>query len=359
MKAIQTTLSINHLRCRAGTGVQTGPFRQGLSGGFFGRGKGISSLSLSHYSPFSSSSLSSLSSSRSLPSVVSPSRSLAPLYSSYSRYSSYSHSHAYSPPTKPPSTARIATTVGLVVATGFVLDAALNKDNESVGHATTLLGGGDTHEAAAAREYLHATFRYVGGALVVTAASAIALRRVRAVQMLLAARPVVASVGGLVATVCLMVATLQTDARSNPALKHTLFGAFAACEGLMLSPLLFLHPAVLSRALAYSAAIVGSLSYVAATAETDRFLYLGGPLFAALCLVALSSLSTLFVPASSVALPFLHSVSLYGGLAVFGGFVLYDTQKVLKHGRLASAGLVKPDCINESISLIAPHDTDS
>lgn len=38
-------------------------------------------------------------------------------------------------------------------------------------------------------------------------------------------------------------------------------------------------------------------------------------------------------------------------LAVFGGFTLYDIQKILHHARLAERGMIKRDPVNESISL--------
>lgn len=36
---------------------------------------------------------------------------------------------------------------------------------------------------------------------------------------------------------------------------------------------------------------------------------------------------------------------------MFGGFTLYDVQKVLAHARMAERGMVRKDVVNESISL--------
>jgi FtsH-binding integral membrane protein len=78
---------------------------------------------------------------------------------------------------------------------------------------------------------------------------------------------------------------------------------------------------------------------------------MGGPLLAGVTVVALSSLAPMILPMGLRALAISEAISLYGGLAVFGGFVLFDTQKILKHARLAEAGVMKRDPINESISL--------
>ena len=57
---------------------------------------------------------------------------------------------------------------------------------------------------------------------------------------------------------------------------------FNAFQAAALSPLLFLNPALLARAALYTAGVIGSLSYVGATAKQDQYLYLGGPLMAGL-----------------------------------------------------------------------------
>ena len=45
---------------------------------------------------------------------------------------------------------------------------------------------------------------------------------------------------------------------------------FNAFQAATLSPLLFLNPALLGRAALYTAGVVGSLSYVGATAKQDQ-----------------------------------------------------------------------------------------
>lgn len=58
--------------------------------------------------------------------------------------------------------------------------------------------------------------------------------------------------------------------------------------------------------------------------RNDRYIYLGGPLLAGITVVALSSLAPMVLPMGIRALAISEAISLYGGLAVFGGFVLYE-----------------------------------
>lgn len=113
-----------------------------------------------------------------------------------------------------------------------------------------------------------------------------------------------------------------------------------------------MQPALLARAGLYTVAMMGSIAFVGATAKQEKYLYLGGPLLAGVAIVAVSGFAPLVLPATAArTLMWSERIWLYGGLAVFGGFTLYDVQKVLRNARLARSGMIKRDAVNESISL--------
>lgn len=124
----------------------------------------------------------------------------------------------------------------------------------------------------------------------------------------------------------LLVGTLHRShpLRLRPRASHFCFQGFNGFQAATLSPLFFLSPALLGRAALYTCGVVGSLCYVGATAKNDKYLYMGGPLLAGVTVVALSSLAPLALPLGMRGLAVSEGISLYGGLAVFGGFVLYE-----------------------------------
>src|SRR5580700_5574509 len=131
-----------------------------------------------------------------------------------------------------------------------------------------------------------------------------------------------------------------------------MWAAFNLTQAALLSPLMFLSPALLARAGLYTVGMMGSIAFVGATAKQEKYLYLGGPLLAGVAIVAVSGFAPLVLPATAIrTLAFTENIWLYGGLAVFGGFTLYDVQKVLMHARMAERGLMRKDAVNESISL--------
>lgn len=198
--------------------------------------------------------------------------------------------------------------------------------------------------------YLNDSFKYTGGGLVLTAVAARALFRSGFAHRLMAANPWVVLGVGLVGSIGSMMGVMYTSPE-NSVQKHLFWLAFNGCQAATLSPMFFFAPAILSRAALYTCGVVGSLSYVGATAKNDTYLYMGGPLLAGITVVALSSIAPMALPLGTRALAITEFLSLYGGLAVFGGFVLYDTQKILQHARMVEAGRMQADPLRESVSL--------
>lgn len=97
-----------------------------------------------------------------------------------------------------------------------------------------------------------------------------------------------------------------------------------------MAPLSLFGGPILIRAAWYTAGIVGGLSTLAACAPSDKFLYMGGPLAIGLGVVFASSLASAFLPATTALGAGLYSMSLYGGLVLFSGFLLYDTQRIVR-----------------------------
>jgi FtsH-binding integral membrane protein len=201
------------------------------------------------------------------------------------------------------------------------------------------------------REYLNDTFMHTGLGIGMIGIAARALHMNGWSFRLMSANPWLVLGVGLVGSIGTMYGTMATSP-SNYVQKYALWTAFNGTQALLLSPLFFMNPAILARAGLYTAGMMGSIAFVGATAKTDKYLYLGGPLLAGVAIVALSGLAPLVVPATAArTLMFTENIWLYGGLAVFGGFTLYDVQKVLNHARMAERGLIPKDPVNESISL--------
>lgn len=215
------------------------------------------------------------------------------------------------------------------------------------------------------RERIHATYGYVVGALGVTAGSAVMCMRSPAVRRLAMTN----SMWGILGTLALMMGTgiaAQAIPYENAGPKHIMWAIHAAAVGFCIAPICLAGGAILTRAALYTAGIVGGLSTVAVCAPSEQFLNMAGPLAIGLGVVFVASLASMFLPPTTALGASLYSISMYGGLLLFSGFLLYDTQKIVKraetwptasrHGGVqnpAYAGTTMQsfDPINASISL--------
>lgn len=202
------------------------------------------------------------------------------------------------------------------------------------------------------RSYLNDTFMHTGLGVGIIGLTARQMANSSFMYRMMSANPWVVLIGGLAASFGTMIATRMIEP-DNYVPKYAMWTAFNATQAAFIAPLVaFVPGALLARAGLYTVAMMGSISIVGATAKQDKYLYIGGPLLAGAAIVACSGLAPLIIPATATrALALTENVWLYGGLAVFGGFTLYDVQKVLHHARMAERGMMKRDPVNESISL--------
>lgn len=201
------------------------------------------------------------------------------------------------------------------------------------------------------RTYLNETFMHTGLGVGIIGIAARALHTSGFSYRLMASNPWLIMGVGLVGSIGTMMGTFYTDPE-NYVQKYALWTGFNLTQAALLSPLMFLQPALLAKAGLYTVGMMGSIAVVGATAKQDKYLYLGGPLLAGVAVVALSGLAPMVLPAAAArTLMWTEGIWLYGGLGVFGLFTLYDTQKILAHARMAQNGMVKRDPVNESISL--------
>ena len=97
----------------------------------------------------------------------------------------------------------------------------------------------------------------------------------------------------------------------------------------------------------YTTGIVGGLSTIAVCAPSEKFLTMGGPLAIGLGAVFAASLGSMFLPPTTALGAGLYSISLYGGLVLFSGFLLYNTQRIVyKAERHPMYGAVPYDPVN-------------
>ncbi|XP_060072008.1 growth hormone-inducible transmembrane protein-like [Ylistrum balloti] len=202
------------------------------------------------------------------------------------------------------------------------------------------------------RHRIRATYMYFGGSVALTALSAMAVVRTP-VLMNLAMKNSWLAIG---ASFAAMIGTGMV-CRSIPykegfGAKQLAWMLHSGVIGMVIAPITLMGGPILVRAAWYTAGVVGGLSALAMCAPSEKFLNMGAPLTIGLGLVVVSSLGTMFFPPATALGAGLYSFSLYGGVVLFGMFLLYDTQKIIKNAEHhPSYSPVPYDPVNQSIGI--------
>jgi len=203
------------------------------------------------------------------------------------------------------------------------------------------------------KDRIRDTYMYFGASVAATAGTAVAAFRTPAVMNLV-------SRGGLLAMGVSIAAMMGSGmvARSIPyspglGSKQLAWLAHCAVIGAVVAPICLLGGPILTRAAWYTAGMVSGLSTVAVCAPSDKFLYMGGPLAMGLGIVFCASLGSAFLPPTTAMGAGLYSVAMYGGLILFGAFLLYDTQKIIYRAEKHPVGYGAPpfDPVNASMGI--------
>lgn len=202
------------------------------------------------------------------------------------------------------------------------------------------------------KERIQSTYIYFGGSLAFTAASAVTCFRSPMVMNIVMSGGWMAMIG----TVAAMIAT-STLVRSIPykegfGAKQAAWILHSSVVGAVIAPLCMLGGPLLTTAALYTAGIVGGLSTVAVCAPSDKFLNMGGPLAIGFGAVFAASLGSMFLPPTTALGAGLYSISLYGGLVLFSGFLLYNTQRIVRRAESHPYYAAVPyDPVNASIGI--------
>ncbi|XP_038060326.1 growth hormone-inducible transmembrane protein-like [Patiria miniata] len=181
------------------------------------------------------------------------------------------------------------------------------------------------------RERVQSTYAYFGVGIASTAASAIAISRNPAIMARMMPKSWVGALGMMGLVMCsgfICMSVPYTEGVLGG--KQLAWLAHSGLLGAVLAPMTLLGGQLLIRAAWYTAGVVGGLSCVAACAPSEKFLYIGGPLAMGLGVVIAASIGGMFFAPTTALGSGLYAISTYGGLILFSGFLLYDTQLIMK-----------------------------
>ncbi|XP_018368126.1 PREDICTED: uncharacterized protein LOC108764387 isoform X2 [Trachymyrmex cornetzi] len=180
------------------------------------------------------------------------------------------------------------------------------------------------------KDRVKSTYTYFGASIAASAASAAMCLRSPVVMNMIMRQGWVAIGVSLAAMIGSGMIVQGLPYKEGFNSKHMAWLVHTGILGAVVAPLTLLGGALVIRAAWYTAGIVGGLSAIAVSAPSDKFLAMGGPLAIGLGVVFASSLGSMFLPPTTALGSGLYSVALYGGLLLFSGFLLYDTQKIIK-----------------------------
>jgi FtsH-binding integral membrane protein len=125
---------------------------------------------------------------------------------------------------------------------------------------------------------------------------------------------------------------MTPDNGKNRGMRMGMLLGFAFLTGLGLGPLLqmaiMMNPSLVPSALMITSAVFACFTGAALFAPDGKYLYLGGTLMSGLSTLLILGLANIFFRSQ-----LLFQAHLYIGLAIFCGFIMFDTQVIIRKAR--------------------------
>jgi len=148
----------------------------------------------------------------------------------------------------------------------------------------------------------------------------------------------------------LIMLGMTPHTRENEGKRLAMLTGFAGLTGVGLGPLLQtcidIDPAIVPLALTSTTLVFACFSVSALLSDKKQWLFLGGMLFNGMSLLMLLSLANLFM-----GFQLIHTASMYLGLLIACGFILYDTQLIIEKFRMGDDDFIW-HCVDLFIDLI-------
>jgi len=206
------------------------------------------------------------------------------------------------------------------------------------------------------KQRIRDTYMYFGASIGITAATAASIFRSPALTNIVMRQGWIALGASIAAMIGSGILVRSIPYEEGFGAKQLAWIGHMAVMGAVVAPVCMLGGAIVTRAAWYTAGVVGGLTTIAVTAPSEKFLYMGGPLAMGFGVVFMSSIASAFLPPTTALGAGLYSIALYGGLVLFSGFLLYDTQKIIHKAERTPVngyGVAKFDPINNCISIYA------
>jgi FtsH-binding integral membrane protein len=203
------------------------------------------------------------------------------------------------------------------------------------------------------KQRIQDTYLYFAGSIGISAASAYAVFRNPTLLRMVSGSGWISMIGCFALMIGSGMVAQSIPYSPGFGSKQLAWMAHSAILGAVIAPLCFVGGNIILRAAWYTAGIAGGLSAISICAPSEKFLSMGAPLAIGMGFVFASSVASMFLSPATALGAGLYSISLYGGLLLFSGFLLYDTQKVIKRAEATPIGygFAPFDPINNSISI--------